>query len=143
MSEFNLESTSIPIGLSLIEAGAGTGKTWTLSHLLPRLLIQGRLQTLDQVVLVTFTDDAAREACRTYGCYDQGNHSKAMKGHPASYIAKGSDWMLTVPGIKDAAALLKEVADEVITFTPLTNDSLLREKLLNMAVDAHRAFRCR
>lgn len=59
-----------------------------------------------------FTDDAAREACKVYGCYDLGNHSKTMKAHPASYIAKGSDWMLTVPGIKDAAALLKEVADE-------------------------------
>ncbi|MGV8940118.1 MAG: UvrD-helicase domain-containing protein [Lysobacter sp.] len=47
-------------GRSLIEASAGTGKTWTISVLYLRLLLE---QTLSprQVVVTTFTDAAAEE----------------------------------------------------------------------------------
>ena len=61
MAQFNLGTTAIPAGLSVIEASAGTGKTWTIAHLLPRLLIDGVIEGVDEVVLVTFTEAAARE----------------------------------------------------------------------------------
>ena len=41
MTNFHLHTTAVPTGLSVIEASAGTGKTWTISHLLPRLLVDG------------------------------------------------------------------------------------------------------
>ncbi len=61
MADFDLRTTDIPTGLSVIEASAGTGKTWTIAHLLPRLLVDGVVNDIGEVVLVTFTEDAARE----------------------------------------------------------------------------------
>ena len=61
MADFDLHTTDVPIGLSVIEASAGTGKTWTIAHLLPRLLVDGAVSGIGDVLLVTFTEDAARE----------------------------------------------------------------------------------
>ena len=61
MANFHLHLTEVPRGLSVIEASAGTGKTWTISHLLPRLLVDGVVSDIGEVLLVTFTEDAARE----------------------------------------------------------------------------------
>jgi len=61
VANFHLDTTVVPTGLSVIEASAGTGKTWTIAHLLPRLLVDGIVDDIGQVLLVTFTKDAARE----------------------------------------------------------------------------------
>jgi len=61
VADFHLHVTDVPEGLSVIEASAGTGKTWTISHLLPRLLVDGVISDIGEVLLVTFTEDAARE----------------------------------------------------------------------------------
>ena len=49
-----------PGGRSLIEASAGTGKTWTIAVLYLRLLLEQGL-TPRQIVVATFTDAAAQE----------------------------------------------------------------------------------
>lgn len=49
-----------PGGRSLIEASAGTGKTWTISGLYLRLLLEQPLSP-KQIVVTTFTDAAAQE----------------------------------------------------------------------------------
>jgi exodeoxyribonuclease V beta subunit len=61
MPEFDIIEDSLPPGLSVIEASAGTGKTHTLGHLVPRLLLDGTVESVSQIVLVTYTKDAARE----------------------------------------------------------------------------------
>ncbi|PTQ90963.1 exodeoxyribonuclease V subunit beta [Agitococcus lubricus] len=48
------------IGVQLIEASAGTGKTWTLSALVARLIVQRQLE-IKQVLAITFTKAAAAE----------------------------------------------------------------------------------
>ncbi len=53
--------SELPTGLSVIEASAGTGKTYAISHLVPRLLLDGTVESLGEILLVTFTNDAARE----------------------------------------------------------------------------------
>jgi len=58
---FDHSSSPIPPGLTLIEASAGTGKTYAISHLVPRLVLEGTVEKIEQIVLVTFTKDAARE----------------------------------------------------------------------------------
>jgi exodeoxyribonuclease V beta subunit len=60
-SELALLESPIEPGLTVIEASAGTGKTYSISHLVPRLLLEGSLPDLSQLLLVTFTKDAARE----------------------------------------------------------------------------------
>jgi exodeoxyribonuclease V beta subunit len=47
-------------GTTLIEASAGTGKTYTLTGLFVRLLLEKGL-TVDQILVVTFTDAATEE----------------------------------------------------------------------------------
>jgi exodeoxyribonuclease V beta subunit len=44
----------------LIEASAGSGKTWTLAHLSVRFMVEDHVEP-DEILLVTFTRDAARE----------------------------------------------------------------------------------
>jgi exodeoxyribonuclease V beta subunit len=60
-SELDLLGSPLEPGLTVIEASAGTGKTYSISHLVPRLLLEGALPDLSQLLLVTFTKDAARE----------------------------------------------------------------------------------
>ena len=50
MADFDLHTTDVPIGLSVIEASAGTGKTWTIAHLLPRLLVDGAVSGIGDVL---------------------------------------------------------------------------------------------
>ena len=47
-------------GLQLIEASAGTGKTFTLATLVTRLVVERGL-TLGQILAVTFTEAATQE----------------------------------------------------------------------------------
>ncbi len=61
MRDFDLAQTTFPVGLSVIEASAGTGKTWAISHLVSRFLVDGDINNIGELLLVTFTDDAARE----------------------------------------------------------------------------------
>lgn len=56
-----LELVDFPLeGLALIEASAGTGKTYTLANLYVRYLIEKDYQ-VDQILVVTFTEAATQE----------------------------------------------------------------------------------
>ncbi len=50
----------LPPGITLIEASAGTGKTWTITGLVLRLLVEEKLE-LPQILVVTFTEAATSE----------------------------------------------------------------------------------
>ena len=60
-TELNLQTSPFDPGLTVVEASAGTGKTYSISHIVPRLLLEGALPDLAKLLLVTFTKDAARE----------------------------------------------------------------------------------
>ncbi len=49
----------LPIGNAVIEASAGTGKTYTLEHLVVDRIVKG--DELEQILVVTFTEKATRE----------------------------------------------------------------------------------
>jgi len=56
-----LDPYTIPLeSINLIEASAGTGKSWTVSLLVLRLILEKGL-TLDQILVVTFTEAATKE----------------------------------------------------------------------------------
>ena len=46
--------------INLIEASAGTGKSWTVTYLYLRLILEKNL-TVDKILVVTFTDAATKE----------------------------------------------------------------------------------
>ena len=56
------EANTYPLtpGIRLLEASAGTGKTFALAHLVLRLVTEQGL-SLDQLLVVTFTEAAADE----------------------------------------------------------------------------------
>ncbi len=56
-----LDPYTIPLeSINLIEASAGTGKSWTVTFLYLRLILEQGL-TVDQILVVTFTDAATKE----------------------------------------------------------------------------------
>ena len=57
---FALYDTPLPPGIHVIEASAGTGKTYTLAQLVARLLLEDGLR-IEQILVVTFTNAAAAE----------------------------------------------------------------------------------
>ena len=64
MSLLRFDANSMPLspGIRLLEASAGTGKTFALAHLVLRLLSEGSAPlTVEQLLVVTFTDAAAAE----------------------------------------------------------------------------------
>lgn len=74
---FRLETTAIRSGTTVIEASAGTGKTYCLTGLVLRLLLEKKVQGIGRVLVVTFTvaatdelvhriRDALTMACRVF-----------------------------------------------------------------------------
>ncbi|RPH48494.1 MAG: exodeoxyribonuclease V subunit beta [Desulfobacteraceae bacterium] len=59
MKKFDLVNAPL-FGATLIEAGAGTGKTYAIESLFLRLIIEKKL-TVDQILVVTFTKAATEE----------------------------------------------------------------------------------
>jgi len=78
MPEFDFISSDIHSGLSVIEASAGTGKTYSISHLVARMILDGTVSSIRDILLVTFTNDAAGElADRTRKVLEQLNADPA------------------------------------------------------------------
>jgi exodeoxyribonuclease V beta subunit len=59
MKPFNVAEIEL-LNNNLIEAGAGTGKTYNITFLVLRLLIEKNLP-IDEILVVTFTEAAASE----------------------------------------------------------------------------------
>lgn len=61
-----------------------------------------------------FSDNDARDTCKSLGCYDQANHAAYLKGKGNSLSgSKNSGWMLTSPGQAAGAILVKAIAGSI------------------------------
>ncbi|MDF3193057.1 exodeoxyribonuclease V subunit beta [Pseudomonas sp. 1928-m] len=100
-------------GRSLIEASAGTGKTWTLTALYARLLLQKQL-SVSQILVVTFTTAATAELrerirkrlAELLAVYDNGpGGDKLLNDLHAQYPGPASHrrLLLAVHGFDEAA----------------------------------------
>lgn len=58
---FQLKDAPLDQGTVLLEASAGTGKTYTLTGILVRMLLEGVVEHVEQALVVTFTVAAADE----------------------------------------------------------------------------------
>lgn len=59
----------------------------------------------------SFDDKSARALCQSSGCYDHTNHATYMKDKGNELAGnKDKGWSLTNPGLKSAAALIKQIA---------------------------------
>ncbi|MGL5264502.1 MAG: UvrD-helicase domain-containing protein [Candidatus Rhabdochlamydia sp.] len=66
MKEFNILDRNLCIfGAHFLEASAGTGKTFTIEHLIARLILEAKDPiAMEQILVVTFTREATRELKR-------------------------------------------------------------------------------
>ncbi len=75
------KETSI-LGRKVLEASAGTGKTFAIEHLVLRLLLEKKELLLPQILVVTFTREAARELRERI----RRNMEKALQGASFPYL---------------------------------------------------------
>ena len=97
-----LDPLTLPLqGTRLIEASAGTGKTFTLAGLVTRYIAEGAA-TLDQMLLITFSRAATQELRDRVREIRPGLRCLFMSGYPAdalspSGILEGGDELLQKP----------------------------------------------
>ena len=58
---FRALEVALDPGITLVEASAGTGKTFAITRLLLRLLLERRVESLARILVVTFTEKATQE----------------------------------------------------------------------------------
>ncbi|MGL1956196.1 MAG: UvrD-helicase domain-containing protein [Colwellia sp.] len=97
----NLVAHTIPLtGKHLIEASAGTGKTYNITRIYLRLLLEREL-TVEQILLMTFTKDATQE----------------LRGRIDSFIRQAlNDWENLCQTDEYFAAIQARVSDERAKF---------------------------
>lgn len=61
MSTFSAHEEPLAAGTTLVEASAGTGKTYAITRLVVRLLLEGHVAELPQILVLTYTTAAAGE----------------------------------------------------------------------------------
>jgi exodeoxyribonuclease V beta subunit len=77
----------VPLGMhSVIEASAGTGKTFTIEHLVLRILCEERAR-LEQILVVTFTEKATADLRARI----RARIDKVLSGHGAENKADGAE----------------------------------------------------
>ena len=111
-------------GVNLIEASAGTGKTWTLCGLYLRLLLEQEF-TVQQILVVTFTNAATaelRERIRTRLLDLLGFLNGTLPGTPDAFLGRLADHVTQRPGMgKQAVTARLELAlssfDEAAIYT--------------------------
>lgn len=59
-SEFQLIETPLKTGITFLEASAGTGKTYTISKIIVRLVVERQLP-ISEILVMTFTEAATKE----------------------------------------------------------------------------------
>ena len=58
---FQVLTTPLDPGVTLVEASAGTGKTFAITRLVLRLLLERKVDNLSRILVVTFTEKATQE----------------------------------------------------------------------------------
>ena len=101
-------------GTSLIEASAGTGKTYTVTGLVLRLIVEKNLRPAD-ILVVTFTEAATEELkqrIRTMlrQAVDAFSSSGAQGGFLKDLLSRGKDPEAALKALKEALRSFDEAA---------------------------------
>ncbi|MBL8297438.1 MAG: UvrD-helicase domain-containing protein [Rhodanobacteraceae bacterium] len=137
-------------GRSLIEASAGTGKTWTIAVLYLRLLLEGETpHTPRQIVVGTFSEAAAqelRDRLRARLLWAEAAAEQALRGEMNGDMGEGEDaqWLRArwqVPAQTPLDLLRVRLAQAELDIAPIgTLHSLCRRILADFPVESGSAF---
>ena len=111
MNDFSLLETEIGSGPLLIEASAGTGKTFTIAGLVLRLLLERPDLTIDKILVTTFTELATAEL--------RGRIRDLLRDALAGFQAGKSDHDLVgeiLPKYPDHRAAIERLTDALANF---------------------------
>jgi exodeoxyribonuclease V beta subunit len=139
----------VTAGRSLIEASAGTGKTWTIAVLYLRLLLEGETPyTPRQIVVSTFTDAAAqelRERLRARLLWAEAAAQQATREAPPDGSGDDARWLAA--RWRDSPAQVRtdlvrlRLAQSELDLAPIgTLHSLCRRILADFPVESGSAF---
>jgi len=100
---FHVSDDIVDVIVSEIPGNDGIRKTLNAYVLtgITKLLISGDTK---------FDDKSARALCESLGCYNSKNHSTRLLKKGSLFTgSKDKGWMLTAPGLKHGAALVKDI----------------------------------
>ncbi len=102
---FEYDGSSCSIIVANLKDTAKSNKQAKLALLLG---VKGLLETGD----AHLSRDSLVELCEEHDAYDKTNFSKHMKGSRKQWLLqRGDGWNLTVPGKKEAAQVIKQLAE--------------------------------
>jgi exodeoxyribonuclease V beta subunit len=111
----------LPRGVTVLEASAGTGKTYTIAALATRFIAEGAAR-LDQLLLVTFTRVATselRERVRERLVVTEEQLARVAAGAPPTYIDEIIELLAGGP-VADVRARQERLADAIANFDAAT-----------------------
>lgn len=100
---FHFDGTSYAIIASDLKEKATSKKQVKLALLLG---VKGLIETGQATIL----KESLIDICKEYAVHDSSNFSAHMKKQKNLFSQKGTGWVLTVPGQKQAAEVIKELA---------------------------------
>ena len=85
LSKFDPNTATLIAGQTMIEANAGTGKTYTLCRIVERLIIEKKIP-IERILAVTFTNaSTAPDAVGAFVC-SQGRIEPEMRSGKMPYL---------------------------------------------------------
>jgi exodeoxyribonuclease V beta subunit len=134
LTPFDLRTASLARGTVLLEASAGTGKTYTLVGVLLRMLLEGVVERLDQVLVVTFTV-AATEELKTRLRTALRRTLRAADGAPES-----DPFFVAMAAMPNAKARVRAAIDDFDQVVIATIHGFCKRVLEEAAFESHEPF---
>ncbi len=135
MQTFNVLSAACPIfGPHLLEASAGTGKTFSIEHVVVRLLLQSEELGIEHVLAVTFTRAATRDLKRRIRANLEEAHFRIQSG------TKGWEYLEPYLGSQQAARKLSDASSAFDQCQIFTIHGFCHRMLQEFAFEASEGF---
>lgn len=137
--EFVLADTDLPVGGLIIEASAGTGKTFSLTGIIIRLILEEGVE-LNEILVVTFTEAATAEIRdRVRKSIEEMMDALAGSAEPDAFQKK------LIAGITDRTKVMSQLRAQLATFDPSnisTIHGFCQRMLVENAFESGSLFDC-
>ena len=137
------DALQVPLldGATLIEASAGTGKTFAITRLVLRLLLERRVSSLSQILVVTFTEKATQElVTRLRGVLRQADRVWSQTP-PARDAANDDLFVLHDRHGADGAAIIRGALGSLDDLGVSTIHGFCQRMLAESALETRQPFR--
>ena len=137
LNSFNPYDSSLESGINLIEASAGTGKTFSIAMLVLRFILQKGF-TIDQLLVVTFTNAAAQEL-RDRIRSRLVEVKNVLSGKPSKDAAL-NDWVFGLEDSSKAKNLLIDALADIDNASIFTIHGFCQRVLTQYALESGQVF---